>query len=277
MKTEMIGSRRSGHGTVDLIVVDSPQSGHFIGRVKSHDELIENARKLIQDFQNAHSEIGYDFPSLVETATELAELDKSVALVRQEESLRTAAVIREIKGTIRSVHYQSYEAVRVAGKKKKAVEENGPDAMVPKRYIHSFRPMPTWVIRTRDNLDNAILCVQVRIIGNEKDGFSIRPDRVFEMDGKVKGVLGIHMVLALRLWNEPTCIDGRSISPHDDSKSDGTRQHGPAVEGLEKEIYDAEESFVYENVTLDQARAMAGEDGVQGWTEAARLQPRRKR
>ncbi|KAG5760052.1 hypothetical protein H9Q72_011828 [Fusarium xylarioides] len=251
------------------------QSGHFIGRVKSHDELIKNARKLIQDFQNARSEIGDDFPSLVETAIELEELDKSVALVQQEESLRTAAVIREIKGTIRNVHYQSWEAVRVVGKKKKAVEKNGPDAMVPKRYIHSFRPMPKWVIRTRDNLDNAILCAQVGIIGNEKDGFSIQPDKVFDMDGKVKDVLGIHMVLALRLRDEPTCIDGWSISPDDEVKSEETRQHATAVEGIDKGTHDAEESPVYENVTLDQARAMAGEDGVQGWTEAAKLQPRR--
>ncbi|KAF5629743.1 uncharacterized protein FTJAE_8492 [Fusarium tjaetaba] len=251
------------------------QSGHFIGRVKSHDELIENARKLIQDFQNARSEIGDDFPSLVETAIELEELDKSVALIQQEESLRTAAVIREIKGTIRSVHYQSWEAVRVVGKKRKAVEKNGPDAMVPKRYIHSFRPMPKWVIRTRDNLDNAILCAQVGIIGDEKDGFSIRPDKVFEIDGKVKDVLGIHMVLALRLQDEPTCIDRRSFSPDDESKSEGTRQHVTAIEGIDKETHDAEESPVYENITLDQARVMAGEDGVQGWTEAARLQPQR--
>ncbi|KAF5710135.1 hypothetical protein FMUND_9635 [Fusarium mundagurra] len=251
------------------------QSGHFIGRVKSHDELIENALKLIQDFQNARSEIGDDFPSLVETAIELEELDKSVALVQQEESLRTAAVIREIKSTIRSVHYQSWEAIRVVGKKKKAVEKNGPDAIVPKRYIHSFRPMPKWVIRTRDNLDTAILCAQVGIIGNEKDGFSIRPDKVFEINGKVKYVLGIHMVLALRLRDEPTCIAGRSISPDDESKSEGTRQHVTEVEGIDEETHDSEDISVYDNVTLDQARAMAGEDGVQGWTEAARLQPRR--
>ncbi|KAL7761242.1 hypothetical protein ACKLNR_007777 [Fusarium oxysporum f. sp. zingiberi] len=251
------------------------QSGHFIGRVKSHDELIENARKLIQDFQNARSEIGDDFPSLVETAIELEELDKSVALVQQEESLRTAAVIREIKGAIRSVHYQSWEAVRVVGKKKKAVEKNGPDAMIPKRYIHSFRPMPKWVIRTKDNLDNAILCAQVGIIGNEKDGFSIRPDKVFEMNGKAKDVLGIHMVLALRLWDEPTCIGGQGTYPDDESKGEGAGQHGTAVEGIDDEKHDAEESSVYDNITLDQARAMAGEVGVQGWTEAARLQPRR--
>ncbi|KAF5678718.1 hypothetical protein FDENT_8889 [Fusarium denticulatum] len=251
------------------------QSGHFIGRVKSHDELIENACKLIQDFQNARSEIGDDFPSLVETAIELEELDKSVALIQREESLRTAAVIREIKGTIRSVHYQSWEAVRVVGKKRKAVEKNGPDAMVPKRYIHSFRPMPNWVIRTRDNLDNAILCAQVGIIGNKKDGFSIRPHKVFEIDGKVKDVLGIHMVLALRFRDEPTCIDGQSMSPDDESKSEGSRQHVNAIEGIDKETHDAEESPVYENITLDQARVMAGEDGVQGWTEAARLQPSR--
>ncbi|WKT38668.1 hypothetical protein QSH57_000486 [Fusarium oxysporum f. sp. vasinfectum] len=231
------------------------QSGHFIGRVKSHDELIENARKLIQDFQNARSEIGDDFPSLVETAIELEELDKSVALVQQEESLRTAAVIREIKGTIRSVHYQSWEAVR--------------------RYIHSFRPMPKWVIRTKDNLDNAILCAQVGIIGNEKDGFSIRPDKVFEMNEKAKDVLGIHMVLALRLWDEPTCIGGQGTYPDDESKGEGAGQHGTAVEGIDDEKHDAEESSVYDNITLDQARAMAGEVGVQGWTEAARLQPRR--
>ncbi|KAF5690590.1 hypothetical protein FCIRC_845 [Fusarium circinatum] len=251
------------------------QSGHFIARVKSHNELLENARKLIQDFQNARSEIGDDFPSLAEAAIELEELDKSVAFVQQEESLRTAAVIREIKGTIRSVHYQSWEAVRVAGKKKKVIEKNGPDAMVPKRYIHTFRPMPKWVIRTRDDLDKAILCAQVGIIGNDKDGFSIRPDNVFEMDGKVKDVLGIHMVLALRLWSDPTCIDGRSISPDDESKSEGTRQPDTTAEGIDKKTHDAEGSSVYENVTLDQARAMAGEDGVQGWTEAARLQPRR--
>ncbi|KAL9575678.1 hypothetical protein ACKAV7_000476 [Fusarium commune] len=250
------------------------QSGHFIERVKSHDELIENARKLIQDFHNARSEIGDDFPSLVETAIELEELDKSVALIQQEESLRTAAVIREIKGTIRSVHYQSWEAVRVVGKKKKTVEKNGPDAMVPKRYIHSFRPMPKWVIRTKENLDNAVLCAQVGIIGNEKDGFSIRPDKVFGMNGKVKDVLGIHMVLASRLWDEPTCIDGRSISPDDECKGEGAR-HGTAVEGKDNETHDAEEISVYDNVTLDQARAMAGEVGVQSWTEAARLQPRR--
>ncbi|KAF6529067.1 hypothetical protein HZS61_000379 [Fusarium oxysporum f. sp. conglutinans] len=255
--------------------VFSWQSGHFIGRVKSHDELIENARKLIQDFQNARSEIGDDFPSLVETAIELEELDKSVALVQQEESLRTAAVIREIKGTIRSVHYQSWEAVRVVGKKKKAVEKNGPDAMVPKRYIHSFRPMPKWVIRTKDNLDNAILCAQVGIIGNEKDGFSIRPDKVFEMNEKAKDVLGIHMVLALRLWDEPTCIGGQGTYPDDESKGEGAGQHGTAVEGIDDEKHDAEENSVYDNITLDQARAMAGEVGVQGWTEAARLQPRR--
>ncbi|KAF4498590.1 hypothetical protein FAGAP_5223 [Fusarium agapanthi] len=248
---------------------------HNIGRVKSHNELIENARKLIQDFQNARSEIGDDFPSLVETAIELEELGKSVALVQQEESLRTAAVIREIKGIIRSVHYQSWEAVRVVGKKKKAVEKNGPDAMVPKTYIHSFRSMPKWVIRTRDDLDNAILCAQVGIIGNDKDGFSIRPDKVSEMDGKVKDVLGIHMVLALRLWDEPTCIDGRSISPDAESKGEGTRQYVTAAEWIDKETHDVEGGFVYENVTLDQARAMAGENGVQGWTEAAGLQPRR--
>ncbi|KLP11142.1 hypothetical protein CEK26_000431 [Fusarium fujikuroi] len=251
------------------------QSGHFIGRVKSHDELIENARKLIQDFQNARSEIGDDFPSLVETAIELEELDKSIALVQREESLRTAAVIREIKGTIRSVHYQSWEAVRVVGKKKKAVEKNRPDAMVPKRYIHSFRPMPKWAIRTRDNLDNAILCAQVGVIGNEKVGFSTRPHEVFEMDGKVKDVLGIHMVLALRMWDDPTCVDGRGISLGDESNSKETRQHGTAVEGEDKETHNPEGNDVYGNVTLDQARAMAGEDGVQGWTEAARLQPRR--
>ncbi|KAK2938167.1 hypothetical protein FoTM2_001385 [Fusarium oxysporum f. sp. vasinfectum] len=203
------------------------QSGHFIGRVKSHDELIENARKLIQDFQNARSEIGDDFPSLVETAIELEELDKSVALVQQEESLRTAAVIREIKGTIRSVHYQSWEAVRVG------------------------------------------------IIGNEKDGFSIRPDKVFEMNEKAKDVLGIHMVLALRLWDEPTCIGGQGTYPDDESKGEGAGQHCTAVEGIDDEKHDAEESSVYDNITLDQARAMAGEVGVQGWTEAARLQPRR--
>ncbi|KAF5972001.1 hypothetical protein FCOIX_9603 [Fusarium coicis] len=236
------------------------QSGHFIRRVKSHDELIENARKLIQDFRNTRSEIGDDFPSLVETAIELEELDKSVALIQQEESLRTAAVIREIKGTIRSVHYQSWEAVRVVGKKRKAVAKNGPDAMVPKRYIHSFRPMP-----------------KLESLATKSIGFSIRPHKVFEIDGKVKYVLGIHMVLALRLWDEPTCIDGRSISPDDEPKSEGTRQLGTAIEGIDKETHDAEESPVYENITLDQARVMAGEDGVQGWTEAARLQPQRMR
>ncbi|KAF4943330.1 hypothetical protein FGADI_13495 [Fusarium gaditjirri] len=260
---------------MDYYCKKSWQSGHFIGRVRSHDELIENARKLIQDFQNARSEISDDFPSLVETAIELEELDKSVALVQQEESLRTAAVIRGIKGTIRGVHYQSWEAVRVVGKKKKAIEKNGPDAMVPKRYIYSFRPMPKSVIRTKDNLDHAILCAQVGIGGNEKDGFYIRPDKVFEMNGKVKNVLGIHMVLSSRLWDEPTCIDGRSISPDDECKGEGAHQHSTAVEGKDNETHDVEESSVYDNVDLDQARAMAGEVGVQCWTEAAQLQRRR--
>jgi hypothetical protein len=185
-------------------------------------------------------------------------------------------VIREIKSTVRSVHYQSWEAVRIVGKKKKAVEKNGPDAMVPKRYFHSFRPMPKWVIRSKDKLDEAILCAQVGIFGNEQDGFSIQSDKVFEMNGKVKDALGIHMVLALRLWDEPTDIVGRTVSPDDESKGEGAHQHDTAVEGLDNEKPDEEVGCVYDNITLDQARAMAGEVGVQAWTEAARLQPLRK-
>ncbi|KAF9776547.1 hypothetical protein IL306_005234 [Fusarium sp. DS 682] len=201
---------------------------------------------------------------------------KSVALVQQEEALHTAAVIREIKNAIRGVHYQSWEAVRIAGKKKKAVEKNGPDAMVPKRYFHSFRPMPKWTIWRKDDLDKAILCAQIGIAGNENDGYMIQPHKVFEMSGKVKDVIGIHMVLAFRLWDAPTDIVGRAVTPGRNSEG-GLDQNGVAVEGADDEKPHNEQDSVYDNITLDQARAIAGEAGVQGWAEAAKLAPQRRK
>ncbi|KAF4334607.1 hypothetical protein FBEOM_11557 [Fusarium beomiforme] len=259
----------------DLTILDKASHSYSVCNILPC-LLIENARKLIQDFRNAHSELGGDIPSLAETDVEIEQLDKSVTLVQQEEALHNAAVIREIKNTIKGIHSQSWEAVRIAAKKKRAIEKNGPDAMVPKRYFHSFRPMPKWTIRRKNDLDKAILCAQVGVAGNKKDGFMIQPDEVFRMSGKVTDAIGIHLVLALRLWDVPTDIVGRLTSP-DKASEEGVHQHGTAVDGAANDMLHNEQDSVYDNITLDWARAMAGDAGVEGWTEAAKLpRPRRK-
>ncbi|KAF4448856.1 hypothetical protein F53441_7792 [Fusarium austroafricanum] len=247
-------------------------AGYFIRNAKNNAGLIENSRKLIQDLRNARLEIGDDCPSLVETATELDELDKSLVLVQQEDELHTAAVIKEIKNTILKVHYISETAVRITRVKKRAVEKKGPDAPIPKKHFHTFRPMPKWVIKDRDQLDKAILCAHVGLVRNMEGGLELQRDKLFELSAKVKEVLGIDLVLATRLRDTPTVIIDIAASEKE-FKGEGAVE--PSLKDVRSE--DVGEGCAYDNITLSLARVVAGETGAQGWAEVAKSSHQRKR
>ncbi|KAM0243895.1 hypothetical protein ACHAP5_006752 [Fusarium lateritium] len=123
-----------------------------------------------------------------------------------------------------------------------------------------------------------VFCTHVGLVGNIEDGSDVQSDVLFETSGKVEQVLGIDLVLAIRLrdmryavtagvqpneyFTEEEAIrqDGHTDGALDDAKSDGTEQ-----------------DCVYDNVTVDYASAIAGDVGVQVWTEAAKMSWRRAR
>ncbi|KAJ4261451.1 hypothetical protein NW762_006876 [Fusarium torreyae] len=249
--------------------------GRSIARAKNEAQLIDSARKLIQEFRDSRSELDDDFPHLVDTSDLLDEIDKSIALVRQEDTLQTATVIREVKQNIKRMGYINQEGARAVRVRKRDMAKRGATDY-PNRYKNTFRPMPKWLIERRDLLNKCVLCAQVGLTGNTKDGFEIHRDVLLEMSAKVKAVIGLDLVLVTWLQNAydgPLQFDKafeRELAELQDQK-----QNTPECNPEQAKSDDAEEDWVFDNVTRNQAHAMAGDPGVQAWTEAAKTPPRR--
>ncbi|KAF4969392.1 hypothetical protein FSARC_3374 [Fusarium sarcochroum] len=250
--------------------------GRLISKAKNNTDLINSARNLIQDFRDARSELSDKFPYLVDTANVLEEIDKSIALVQQEETLHTATVIKEIKETIKKTSYISQEGARQVRVRKRDVAKRGVTVDYPNKHKNTFKPMPKWLVKRRDELNRRILCAQVGLMGNTEEGFEILRDVLLETSAKVKGVLDLDLVLATRLQNASMTgpfqpnkdFEGDEVARQDEKQNTSNC----SLEAVKPE--DAEEDWVFDNVTLNQARAMAGEIGVKGWTETAKVVPR---
>ncbi|KAM0559499.1 hypothetical protein ACHAPJ_004529 [Fusarium lateritium] len=253
----------------------SASHGRLIAKAKNEAQLIDSARKLMQEFRDTRSELDDDFPYLVDTTNILEEIDKSIVLVQQEDTLQTATVIREVKQIIKRMSYISQEGARAVRMRKRDVAKRGASDY-PSRYKNTFRPMPKWLIERRDLLSKCILCAQVGLTGNTKDGFEIQRDVLLEMSVKVKAVIGLDLVLLTWLQNAydgPLQFDKafeRELAELQDQK-----QNTPVFNVEEAKSDDTEEDWAFDNVTSNQAIAMAGDTGVQGWTEAAKTPPRR--
>ncbi|KAF5655921.1 hypothetical protein FHETE_11118 [Fusarium heterosporum] len=134
--------------------------------------------------------------------------------------------------------------------------------------------MPRWLNGYKDDLDQRILCAQVGLVGTIESGFSIQSHILFETSAKVKEVLGTDLVLATRLRDTSSTVDGvtemiecfqkEETEPKDSGVSDDAMPD------------DKEQGCVYDNVTIDFARAIADDVGEQAWTEAAKVLPSRR-
>ncbi|KAM0349680.1 hypothetical protein ACHAPU_003509 [Fusarium lateritium] len=229
----------------------------------------------MQEIRENLLKINNDFPHLVDLSNRLEELDKSVALVQQEEALQTATAVRVMKVINKSAQYIAGESARMAKVQRRVVDKNGPGALISPKHKNTFRAMPRWLTGYKDDLDQRILCAQVGLVGTIESGFSIQSDVLFETSAKVKEVLGIDLVLATRLRDTSATVDGVTHMIECFQKGETERKDSGVSEGTTPD--EEEQDCVYENVTIGFARAIADDIGVQAWNEAAKVLPSRRR
>ncbi|KAF4990907.1 hypothetical protein FGRMN_8176 [Fusarium graminum] len=228
----------------------------------------------MQEIRENLLKINNDFPHLVDLLKALEELDKSVALVQQEEALQTATTVRRMKVINKRTQYIAGESVRMAKLQQRIVERNGPEASISSKHKYTFRPMPRWLSGYKDDLDQHILCAQVGLVGSIESGISIKSGILFETSAKVKEVLGTDLVLATRLRDTSSPVDGVNETIECFQKEETERKDSGVSHDETPD--DKEQDRVYDNVTIDFARAIAGDVGEQAWTEAAKVPPSRR-
>ncbi|RGP72753.1 hypothetical protein FSPOR_2500 [Fusarium sporotrichioides] len=250
----------------------------IIAEAKSSTDLIKSARKLIQDFRDAQSSLRDDIPNLIETAKAVEELDKPVTLVQQEGNLHTAAVIREIKSIIRLIHHANGLCDWAIPRQKKAVTKNGLKAGVPTKLKYTFRAASRWVVKRRDALEKGILCAQVGLVGNMEGTFKVQYETLFHASAKVREMIGMELILAMSLRRTMVTITDEAIESNKHVGGERIEQERTKsdIQPKDTKSGDTAEDWVYDNITEDQARGIAGEAGVQGWKEAVKLRSKRR-
>ncbi|KAK3301806.1 uncharacterized protein B0T15DRAFT_578059 [Chaetomium strumarium] len=232
--------------------------------------LIGSTISVIQQIRNARNRVKGASETIDSLSNQLDNLNRSLILVRDEKALQTAAVGQQVRAiTEVAEELRSFLDALAAEQQKRSISQ----------LIHSLKSgdkddkqlagILDRLDRGRNTLVLQISVAQVGVMGNLEEGFYVAVDILKDTNNKVNAVLGTNLVLAERLQNRGLQQTGGTISldasdlkivgPVDQSRDTTPGRAAPA----------GNETLIYDNVTVGQARIMTGNVGVENWLRVA--------
>ncbi|KAK8019186.1 hypothetical protein PG990_004324 [Apiospora arundinis] len=216
--------------------------------------MFESAVDLIKSVRAAYDHVRGTSKTLDHTSQQLETLYRSLALVQDEPNLRTARVINQVS----RVEEAGKELQGFLEKLQLSQEEQN----TAQQHWHAFtsgKDDDKELAAIRGRLDSTraelMLCIQIVGVGlftNLDGGFRVMAANLNEVNRKVEEALNFKLRLFELVSNRPPNAGTlqQPFAPDPDSTQKAT-----------PDVYNE----IYNNITIDQARVITGDIGVQEW------------
>lgn len=258
----------------------SENQADAVGIASGTITFLNAAFRIIQETRKARDRVRGASQRLDDVSEQLSPIERSLKLVEEEENLHTASVETQVK------------TVTVVTEELKAFLDHLSELQQRKpttRLLHALRAgdkedeelkdILSRLDRSNNELGKRIQLAQVGLVGNLQDGFKVAYGVLVKTDKKVNEILGVGLALMSlikkrRLPQMGTCnilsgnmyadtfLLGGSVSIDISDLEDLENNLGGASTSKD------EREFV-DNITLDQARVMMGDVGLEDWQKAA--------
>lgn len=258
-------------------------SAEVIGTISGVVGIIDATFKVIQKIREARDKVRGTSKALDDAFQQLAELEGSLKLVKEEEALRTAVIwqqldaiaavteeLRSFLDTLANEQQQKSRITQFAHALKNGDKED-----------RELQGILSRLDRARAGLVERILVAQVGLVGNLREGFRIAFGVLMETNENVRQVLGTNLALVDRLGSNAaqragihqpggSSYEGMLTEPIVDGMiplDASDEQHlGPRAQATtQNTAAGVDETLICDNVTLGQARIMAGNVGEENW------------
>ncbi|KAJ9137580.1 hypothetical protein NKR23_g9032 [Pleurostoma richardsiae] len=244
-----------------------------IGTAASIIALVGTVSTLIQEVRSVRDRVRGASKTFDDISGQLDGLERSLNLVREEERLQTAGVEQQVEAINKVALELRAFLVRLAS----VTQQRGSFSQVVYMFKSGdkndkqLEDITRRLDREKTQLILRISVVQVGLFGNLKDGFRVAFNVLQETNTRVKEMLGINLRLAERLTarHPQQPADGIILLDKSDAESLGLTEQ-QFVAATDTASVDADETSIYDNITLGQARIMTGDVGVEGWLRTAR-------
>ncbi|RKK79232.1 hypothetical protein BFJ68_g17606 [Fusarium oxysporum] len=239
----------------------------IIGTTASIVGLVGAAFTLVQQIQNAREKVKGESKTLNSVSKQLEGLVGSLSLVKNEDSLQTPGVAQQVTAIVGvGEELKSFFDRLAAKQKKKSLPQLIHVLKSGDKDDKELQGILDRLDRERDELTLRILVTQVGLVGNLKDGFYVAFDVLLETNEKVKEVLGKSLVLAEQLKDRSLqrTADGMILLDTSDAKRLGL-DDPQAATTPDSAATDTDQTSIYDNITLGQARIMTGDVGMENW------------
>ncbi|KAG8162431.1 hypothetical protein KVR01_008196 [Diaporthe batatas] len=247
-----------------------------IGTASAVISLLETAISLVRTIQTARKQVK-DLPKVLsDTSAQLEGLVQSLILVKSEPNLQTASVMLQVTAII-DVAEELRDVLKTLRERQE--KSSGRQMMhaitAGNEDEKKIAGIVSRVDSARSELTLRIMVAQVGLIGSLSDGFRVASLTLAEVNAKVNSCLGRDLVLAnmtrgrapdadgtVELLQEEVTKLGLIDQPQPSDAPDSGRR-GPSVP--------EQNSRIYGNITLDQARIMTGDVGAGNWQSISRV------
>ncbi|RYP20570.1 hypothetical protein DL765_002727 [Monosporascus sp. GIB2] len=243
----------------------------ILGATASAVALAGTACTLIQETRKARDRVRGTSQTLDEISQQLTALERSVRPVEEKAALQTAAVEQQVAAiTGVAAELKSLFGKLATDQQRRPMTQLARAVRFGDKDERELRGILDRLDRARDEFVLRASVAQVGLVGNLQDGFHVAFDVLQETNEKVKQVLDIHLALLVRLRDRASqqrgTYGGMIPLNADDVEELGL---GETRDATRDAATSTNETSIYSNVTLGQARIMTGNVGIADWQRVA--------
>ncbi|KAK8026536.1 hypothetical protein PG991_003592 [Apiospora marii] len=252
-----------------------------VGTASAAITLFDSAIALIQKIKAAREHVRGTSKTLEDTTKKLEALHLSITFLKAEPNLHTASVVSQVSFVL-----DAGEELRAFFEKLRQIQER----RTAQQYLHALtsgndddKELAAILSRLDGARAELMLCVQVAgvgLVGDLEKGFRVMATTLDEVNSRVEAALEFKLelfqIVATRPPSEDGTIEVRGTEiarlnrqpsvTREENGSSSARNEDPTPEVTPDSTPNVQ-TDIYENVTLDQARIMTGDVGVEEWQQ----------